>query len=518
MTVRWPVLLLGTCFVVSTGSALAASADVVRDLASRVGPIVGQASTCQNIAQGRVQTIIDQFGEVIRLASSNNGDRDQLIRGFNSYIADGRSRMAVSQANCQIAERQLAELERSLNQQQSAAPTIPFTLAPSAAAAATQPTANLPAPLPHGVSDTEIRFGTVIPFSGVRKEAAHQMKLGIETAFDRANDAGGINGRMLRLIAADDAYDPTRTLAAMTQLYEKDQVFGFIGNMGTANNAVAIPYALERRALFFAPYSGSAVVRRDPPDRYVFNYRASYAEETAAIVHYLMKIRRIPAKQIAVFAQNDAYGDDGANGVAKAFRSLGINDPIIRYGFPRGTLDVDEAVSQLKAHTKPPIKAVIMIATDRAAAKFIEKTHDTVPGLIYANISAVGSTSLASELKLLGTKYTDGVIVTQGVPSVAGYSSLVLDYKNALAKYFPGEAPDYTSLEGFISANILIQALKQTTPLDTERLVDTLESMRSIDLGLGSALSFGRAEHQASHKIWGTALDQAGTYQAIELE
>jgi branched-chain amino acid transport system substrate-binding protein len=517
MTVRWCVLLLGTSFALPVSSALAAPSDVVRDLAARVGPIVGQASTCQAIAQGRVQTIIDQFGEVIRQASSNNGERDQLVRGFNGYVADGRSRMANSQMNCQAVERQLADLERSLGQQPSAS-VIPFTLAPSSAAAATQPTANLPAPLPHGVSDTEIRFGTVIPFSGVRKEPARQMKLGIETAFNRANDAGGINGRMLRLIAADDAYDPTRTIAAMTQLYEKDQVFGFIGNMGTANNALAIPYALERRSLFFAPYSGSQVVRHDPPDRYVFNYRASYAEETAAIVRYLTKVRRIPAKQIAVFAQNDAYGDDGANGVAKAFRSMGINDPIIRYGFPRGTLDVDEAVGKLKAQTKPAIKAVIMIATDRAAAKFIEKTHDAVPGLVYANISAVGSSSLAAELTLLGPKYTKGVIVTQGVPSVAGYSSLVLDYKNALAKYFPGEAPDYTSLEGFISASILIQALKQTTPLDTERLVDTLESMRSMDLGLGSTLSFGRAEHQASHKIWGTALDETGTYQAIELE
>jgi branched-chain amino acid transport system substrate-binding protein len=518
MTVRWSVLLLGTCLVVPAGSALAAPSDVVRDLASRVGPIVGQASTCQNIVQGRLQTMVDQFGEVIRQSSSNNGERDLLTRSFNSSIADGRSRMAASQMNCQTVERQLAELERSLNQQQSAAPLIPFALAPPTAAAATQPTANLPAPLPRGVTETEIRFGTVIPFSGVRREPARQMKIGIETAFNRTNDAGGINGRMLRLIAADDAYDPTRTIAAMTQLYEKDQVFGFIGNMGTANNALAIPYALERRALFFAPYSGSAVVRHDPPDRYVFNYRASYAEETAAIVQYLMKVRRIAAKQIAVFAQNDAYGDDGANGVAKAFRSIGINDPIIRYGFPRGTLDVDEAVSKLKAQTKPPIKAVIMIATDRAAAKFIEKTHDAVPGLIYANISAVGSSSLAAELTLLGPKYTNGVIVTQGVPSVAGYSSLVLDYKKALAKYFPGEAPDYTSLEGFISSTILIQALKQTTPLDTERLVDTLESMRSIDLGLGSALSFGRAQHQASHKIWGTALDETGTYQAIELE
>ncbi|MGY4309101.1 branched-chain amino acid transport system substrate-binding protein [Bradyrhizobium sp. USDA 4369] len=519
MTVRWSVLLLGTCFLLPAGPALAAvSPDVVRDLAARVGPVIGQAATCPAIAQGRVQTIIDQFGEVIRQAASTTTERDLLIRSFNSSIAEGRGRIASAQVNCQMAERQLSELERSLSQQSSAAATMSLTLAPSSAAAATQPTANLPPPLPHGVSDTEIRFGTVIPFSGVRKESARQMKLGIETAFNRANDAGGINGRKLRLIAADDAYDPTRTLAAMMQLYEKDKVFGFIGNMGTANNAVAIPYALERRALFFAPYSGSAVVRRDPPDRYVFNYRASYAEETAAIVHYLMKVKRIQAKQIAVFAQNDAYGDDGANGVAKAFRALGITDPIIRYGFPRGTLEVDDAVGKLKAQTKPPIKAVIMIATDRAAAKFIEKTHEAVPGLIYANISAVGSSSLAAELKLLGTKYTKGVIVTQGVPSVAGYSSLVLDYKNALDKYFPGEAPDYTSLEGFISASILIQALKQTTPLDTERLVDTLESMKSIDLGLGSTLSFGRAEHQASHKIWGTALDETGTYQAIELE
>ncbi|MGJ4881766.1 MULTISPECIES: ABC transporter substrate-binding protein [unclassified Bradyrhizobium] len=518
MTVRWCALLLGTCLFVPAASAVPISPDVVRDLAARVGPVVGQAATCREIAQGRVQTIIDQFSEVIRQGSSNGGERDGLIRTFNSYIAEGRGRVTSSQVNCQTAERQLAELERSLSQQQSAAPSLSFALAPSTAAASTQPTANLPPPLPHGVSDTEIRFGTVIPFSGVRKESARQMKLGIETAFARANDAGGINGRKLRLIAADDGYDPTRTLGAMTQLYEKDQVFGYIGNMGTANNAVAIPYALERRALFFAPYSGSAVVRRDPPDRYVFNYRASYAEETAAIVRYLMKVKRIPAKQIAVFAQNDAYGDDGANGVAKAFRANGITDPVIRYGFPRGTLDVDEAVGKLKAQTKPPIKAVIMIATDRAAAKFIEKTHEAVPGLIYANISAVGSSSLAAELKLLGSRYTNGVIVTQGVPSVAGYSSLVLDYKTALEKYFPGEAPDYTSLEGFISASILIQALKQTTPLETERLVDTLESMQSIDLGLGSKLSFGRAEHQASHKIWGTALDETGTYQAIELE
>jgi branched-chain amino acid transport system substrate-binding protein len=512
MTMRWPALILGTCLAMPAGSAFAVPAELVRDLAARVGPIVGQASTCQDIAQGRVQTIVDQFREVIRQASPSDAESDQLTRNFNSYIADGRSRLSASQLTCQTAERQLAELERSLGQSTNSAPVF----APYSAAAATFAGGALPSSSVHGVTATEIRFGTVIPFSGVRKESGRQMKLGIDAAFNRVNDAGGINGRMLRLIAADDGYDPSRTMAAITQLYEKDQVFGFIGNIGTANAAAAIPYSLERRALFFAPHTGASVVRHDPPDRYVFNYRASDAEEAASIVRYLTKIRRIPARQIAVVAQSDAYGDDGAAGVAKAFRALGINDPVVRFGFPRGSLDVDDAVNRLKAQ-KPAMKAVILIGPYRSVAKFIEKTHD-VPGLIYATISSVGSSSLAAELKLLGSSYTNGVIITQGVPSVAGYSSLVLDYKNALAKYFPGEDPDYTSLEGYIGATVLIQALKQTSPLDTERLVETLESMRSLDLGLGAPLSFGRAEHQASHKIWGTALDQAGTYQPIELE
>ena len=133
-----------------------------------------------------------------------------------------------------------------------------------------------------GVTDGEGLFGMSAPFSGSARELGRQMKLGIETAFNRINDAGGVDGRMLKLFAADDGYEPGRTLEAMKQLYEKDQVFGVIGNVGTPTSAVAIPYALERRMLFFGAFTGANILRNDPPDRYVFNYRASYAEETAA--------------------------------------------------------------------------------------------------------------------------------------------------------------------------------------------------------------------------------------------
>jgi ABC-type branched-subunit amino acid transport system substrate-binding protein len=363
------------------------------------------------------------------------------------------------------------------------------------------------------------------PFSGPAKELGQNMMLGIEAAFKVANAKGGVHGRQLRLIAADDGYEPGRTAAAMAQLYDKDQVFGVIGNVGTPTAVVALPYALDRKMLFFGAFTGAGLLRNDPPDRYVFNYRASYSEETAAVVNYLVKVKRLFPEQIAVFAQQDAYGDAGFAGVEKAIRSLrgGSDSPILRLGYQRNTVDVDDAVAQLQQvqqqKNRLPIKAVIMVPTYRAAAKFIEKTRDLYPDMIYTSVSFVGSTALANELMLLGKKYAAGVIVTQVVPALEGHSSLVLDYKAALAKYFPGEAPDYVSLEGYVDATILVAALQQNGPqVDPDKLVATLESLRDLDIGLGTPTSFSRSEHQAVHKVWGTQLDADGHYQSIDLQ
>ena len=552
--VRWAIGLCG--LLVAGAVATAAPTDnvsVVRDLASRVGPILGSALACPQITQSRIQTIADKFNAVIKDVATNEAERADISQRFDRYVINGRGAITAGRTDCKTADRQLTELERSVSgpslaaviapSAANAAPAPMASVAPAAApapAAPSAPTASAPAPaqtrlaavaptapavplapMPnvHGISANEIRFGMVGPFSGSARELGRQMKLGIETAFDRVNEAGGINGRKLHLFAADDGYEPSRTLDAMKQLYEKDQVFGFIGNVGTPTAAVAIPYALQHRALFFGAFTGSGLLRNDPPDRYVFNYRASYAEETSAVVNYLIKVRRVQPRQIAVFAQQDAYGDAGFAGVAKAFRALGANDSaILRMNYKRNTIDVDDAVSQLKTQ-KPQIRAVVMVATYRAAAKFIEKTRDAYPGMIYTNVSFVGSTELAEELTLLGPRFANGVIVTQVVPAVGGYSSAVLEYKNALNKYFPGEEPDYVSLEGYIASKVLIQGLAKAGPqIDTEKLIDTLEATRSLDLGLGTPLSFGKSEHQASHKIWGTEIDQSGKYMPLELD
>ena len=374
--------------------------------------------------------------------------------------------------------------------------------------------------LVRGVTDNEIRFGISAPFSGPAKELGQNKKLGIDAAFSVANTNGGVLGRQLRLIAVDDGYEPTRTAETMKQLYEQDRVFGIVGDVGTPTAAVALPYALDRRMLFYGAFTGANLLRRDPPDRYVFNYRAGYAEETDAVVRYLVKVRRLKPEQIAVFAQQDSYGDAGFAGVTKAIRSLGGGDDstILRLNYKRNTVDVDEAVAQLQ-RSRITIKAVIMVPTYRAAARFIEKTRDLYPSMIYTSVSFVGSTALASELMLLGKKYAQGVIVTQVVPAVDGHSSVVLDYRSALARYFPGEPPDYVSLEGYVASSILVEALKRNgAPLDPERLVDTFENLHDFDMGLGTPVTFGRSEHQGVHKVWGTELDATGHYQPIDLQ
>ncbi len=368
--------------------------------------------------------------------------------------------------------------------------------APSVAVGAVQ--ARSPGPAVQGVTDTEIRFGMAAPFAGPAKEM----------------------GRQLKLVTADDGYEPTRTLNAMKELYEKDQVFGFIDNYGSPTALISIPYALDHRAIYFGAFTGANSLRHDPPDRYVFNFRAGYAEEADAIVRYLVKVRRLRPEEIAVLTQQDAYGEAGMDGVTKAMRALrnGNSSPILRMTYNRNTVNVDEAVALLRRQ-KTPIKAVVLVATFRPAAKFIEKTRDTYPEMVYATISGVGSTGLADQLKLLGPRFVDGVIVTQVVPAVDSYASVSLVYKRALANYFPGEAPDYVSLESYLTANVLIEGLRRVGPqLDTETLVDRLESLHDFDMGLGPRVSFGPAEHQAVHKVWGTQLDNSGQYHTIDLE
>jgi ABC-type branched-subunit amino acid transport system substrate-binding protein len=394
-------------------------------------------------------------------------------------------------------------------------------------------------PRERGVSEREIKIGMSAVFSGPSRDLGQNMKMGVETAFHVANDAGGVHGRMLTLTALDDGYEATRAAATMKDLLDERQVFAVVGNVGTPTSVVAAPFAAQRKAIFFGAFTGASVLRQDPPERYVFNYRASYKEETAKSIKYLIEVGKLAPEEIAVFAQDDSFGDAGYEGVAKAMRAYNHSGvDTLRVGYKRNTADVDAAVAALVKYNaemeggskrenneprvqKHPLKAVVMVATYRAAAKFIQKIR-AVPALAktkFFNVSFVGSESLAEELESLSPALCKDVYVTQVVPLWDSGATGVRNYRDALAKFQPQAQPGFVSLEGFIVGSIFVEALKRTGPiLTTEKLVDTLEQIENLDLGFGSKITFSLSEHQGSHKVWGTQLDESCKYQVVDMD
>jgi branched-chain amino acid transport system substrate-binding protein len=375
------------------------------------------------------------------------------------------------------------------------------------------------APPPAPAQTAPLTMGMSAPLTGPSKELGRQMKLGIETSFALANAGGGVSNRLLSLVVLDDGYEPARTKETMQELLEKRKVFAIIGNVGTPTAEVSVPYSIDKKVLFFGAFTGAPLLRREPPDRYVFNYRASYAEETAAVVRYFVEVKRIKPAEIAVFAQQDGFGDAGFAGVAKALRKYGVPpDGILRVGFKRNTLDIQDAVDTIVRNRKT-VRAVVTVAPYRPAAKFIEKIRDAKMDTLISNVSFVGSSALAEELRQIGPKYSDGVIVTQVVPPIDSASTTVLKYKEALAKHFPGEKPDFVSLEGYIAATVFVEALKRAGPNPTtDSVIAALEGIQGLEIGIGTPITYGPSEHQGSHKVWGTVLNEAAQYQLLDLD
>ncbi|MFH1301805.1 MAG: ABC transporter substrate-binding protein [Planctomycetota bacterium] len=373
-----------------------------------------------------------------------------------------------------------------------------------------------------GVTADKILLGTSTAMTGANQELGHNMVMGMQACFKSVNAAGGVAGRQIELIVKDDGYEPAQALGNMQTLFEKDKIFAVVGNVGTPTAEVTVPYANENQYLFFAPFTGAQKLRRDPPDRYVFNYRASYADETEAMVNYFVEKKRLAPDKIAVFAQNDSFGDDGFAGVAKALEKYNIQpENILRVGYDRNTTQIATAVNEIEKN-KDRIDALIMVATYKPAALMVQQLKDRKLNIQAAAVSFVGSELLAQQFKEMGPGYADGVIVTQVVPYYLSSATGVLRYRAAMKKYFPLSKPGFVSLEGFIAAECLVEGLKKVEAsgeaLTTENVINSLEKINNLDLGIGPIINFGPSRHQASNRVWGTVLDKDAKYKELEMQ
>lgn len=424
-----------------------------------------------------------------------------------------------------------------------------------------------------GVSPTRLVVGMTAALENGPTDLGRGMKAGIEAYFNFVNtQLGGVHGRKLELLALDDKYEPGPALDNVKKFVADKSVFAVMGSVGTPTAAVTVPYAVENALIFFGAYTGAALLRKDPPDRYVFNFRASYVQETAATVRYFTVLREpgIPVDNLAVLPQGedsagtmDSYGQSGFDGVAKALKEKAqIEKSAIAYAtYKRNTEDVEPAVKlmlkwlgsgkRVKSSDAKIHAAIVMVPTSGPAAAFVKamlKEVSDIRGgrsqggayglsseelaeirkvedLAFSSVSFVGSNALADKLKAFG-EYDDGetkrsycekVIISQVVPPPDSNSSGVLQYKEQLKAYDGNLQPGFVSLEGYLVARLFVQALQNQGPdLTTESFISTLEGLKDVNLSIGTTLTFDQNDHQASDKIWGTALTRSCTFNALD--
>ncbi len=349
-------------------------------------------------------------------------------------------------------------------------------------------------------SSGEMLLGMSTALTGPAARLGLSMQTGVNLALGEVNQSGGVHRRTVRLIALDDGYEPARTVPNMLTLIDKHEVLAIIGNVGTPTAVVAVPIVNTKKTVLFGAYTGAGVLRRTPPDRYVINYRASYAEETEAMVHGLINEAGLRVEDIAFFTQRDAYGDAGFVGGIAAMKRYGLKDErtVVHGRYERNTDAVENGLADIIG-APAPVRAVIMVGAYEPCAAFIKLARQFDLNAIFLNVSFVGSVPLAEKLGDDG----EGVIITQVVPHFESDAPVVKAYREAMWASETKAAPSFGSLEGYIAGRILIRALKSLKKMPTrETVVSALEGLGQFDCGLGSTLDLSDENHQASHRVW----------------
>ncbi len=311
-----------------------------------------------------------------------------------------------------------------------------------------------------GITQNSIKFGSSLPLSGINKELGLAVKEGALTYFQYANKHKLLGKKKIKFISYDDQYEPELTVDNLNKLLKKDKVFALFGFVGTPTIKAIMPIISESDIPFVAAFSGASFLR-NPPRKNFINFRSSYADEIEKIIKYLVDTKHL--NKIAIFYQNDDYGDDGYIATILSLRKRALN--LIAEGtYRRNTLSVTQALYDIKA-SKP--EAIVMVGAYKPVALFIKRYRQMgKTKTIFCNISFVNADELVKELHY----NTKNMIFSQTVPSYNNLKiPIVNEYRNMLKKDYPTIKYGFVSLESYIAAKINVEALKQIDGYITRR-------------------------------------------------
>lgn len=341
-------------------------------------------------------------------------------------------------------------------------------------------------------------IGQTADYSGPQSAPVKETAAAARAYFDKVNKEGGVNGRKIVLESLDDGYDPKRTVENARKLIDEKGVIALFLFRGTANAEALLPLLQEKKTLLFGGV-GSSMKMHQPMNRYMFNLRSPVQTEVSSIVAQLASQG---IKDVAVVYTDDGFGKDAMDGAKKAFDKYGIK-PTAVASIPRGQAEVDAAVSEIMK-AKPT--ATIGFCIPKICATIVKKLRANGSLTQFFSLSNTSSTAYVTEL----AENARGVVVTQVMP-------YPFDARDTIGRDFQaftketGIKQSYGTMEGYLSARVMVDALKRAGKNPTrESLVTAFESLK-LDLG-GFQLAYSPTTRTGSEFVDLTMISKNGKF------
>lgn len=321
------------------------------------------------------------------------------------------------------------------------------------------------------VAAGDIVVGQVVDYAGLDHDMSRDFVAGARTYFDHVNSRGGVNGHRIVHLVRDGGGDAAKSLVLARELIEKegaDVLFGFVDEAALAPTVQSAAFKSSHIALV-APLSGAAFGTEQDN---VFYTRASYVAEARKIVS---QFRLQGLERYGVLYLDTEYGRAVSRAVRDELRAAKLT-PVLERRLPSDAQVDQEARAMATAHPQ----VVIVVADTLAMAQFVKTYRPLEPGSLTVGLSMVNHETL---LQLDGPQLARGTLLTQVVPNPLRSTSPLLREHIELMKRYRDEPPSHLTLEGFLAAKVLVQALKAAGKEPTRASITAaLRSMARVEL------------------------------------
>jgi branched-chain amino acid transport system substrate-binding protein len=333
---------------------------------------------------------------------------------------------------------------------------------------------------PQGVSATEITLGSIQDLSGPIAGFGKQSRLGMLLAVDEINEQGGINGRKLKLIVEDSAYDPKKAVLAAQKLVNQDKIFMMLGHLGTAQNMAAMPVQFDKNVINFFPITAAREMY-EPFHKLKYAFAATYFDQMRNAVPKLVKDKG--AKKVCTMYQDDDFGLEVLRGGEAGLKTIGM-DFAEKTSYKRGATDFSSQVSKMQASGCDLIVLGTII-------------RETIGAIGTAKKSGYNPTFLASSagytdlIHKLGGAAMNGLYATMTVQNpYLDEASKPIQFWAAKYKTKFNEDPTVFSVYGYTIVDTFAKAAtKAGKGLSTESFIKAMDTMTIPTDMFGSAPS-----------------------------